>query len=107
MKTLLILLALVSTQAMSSSIVEKEYINKQSTSSNSSIQEELIVQIEHRPNRISRMSRETRKARTVRTVRTIKTKKEKTIRLVRCDRATRNSKVSTLIKKDYLTKFVK
>ena len=106
MKAILILLALLSTQAMSTSLVNVEQASKQSTSK-SSIKENLIVQIERRPNRVSRMGRETREARTVRSVRNVEIKNVKAVRLVRCDRETRNVKVSTLINKGYLTKFVK
>jgi len=106
MKALLLLLALVSTQSMASSDIETTEIQKKQTA-NTLVQKELIVQIERRPSRVSRMGRATREARQVRSIRKIETTKEKTIRLARCDRERRNVKISTLIKNDYLTKFVK
>ena len=78
MKAILILLALLSTQAMSTSLVNVEQASKQASkqsTSKSSIKENLIVQIERRPNRVSRMGRETREARTVRSVRNVEIKK--------------------------------
>lgn len=111
MKSLFILLTLAGTQCMSASEAQSERIEKQKTL-DLLVKKDLLIEIEKRETRVSRMGREIRSERNHRRVRLVRDsdinqESPSNIRLARCDRESRDVKISKVIRKDYLTQFVK